>query len=198
MAFNTMNMMLSMVMLNNAKLAQEKKLAASVGAAIMPGVLGLMFPLMVARNTEAGTVPPGGTHGSQAGSEGTLQTLVPDVQRMGEAQAIEAIMAAGLIPLVVRTYFKQIDGASIPPAGQVSAQHPAPSASWVDSGSEVTLQVSLGPQPDDAGAGSGAGEHAYHTAMETQISNRISTMDHKVDMLINQVGMLNGTDGAAH
>jgi hypothetical protein len=91
MALNNTNMILSLAMLGNANIPQEKKLAAAVGASMMPGMLGLVFPLLVARGAGAGTTPGTGTSpGTTAGTgTGDAATPPPQVTKSEEELALE-------------------------------------------------------------------------------------------------------------
>lgn len=199
MAFNATNLLLSMAILKDSKLPQDKKLAASVGAAMAPGILGLALPMIIARNSAGdGPTPPGTSPGSGIPEEQTpdtpLQTMVPNVQDKTEAAAVDTIKRAGLSPLVSRAYFKPSDEVQVPPVGQVVSQDPKPSAEWIDVGSKVRLEVSLGAPPAEAGAS----EHDLHTALETEIKTRMDDMDEKVDLILSEVGRFNSDTQAKH
>ena len=179
MSLNNTNLILSLAMLGNADIPQEKKLAAAVGASMMPGMLGLVFPLLVAKASSGagtGTSPPTGT---------TSQTKVPNVAGQTETLAVETIKQAGLVPVISRVYFKQVDGATVPPSGQVASQDPKPSADWVKEGSTVKLEVSLGPAPAQPDSGDA------ELALETEINTKVTDMDRKVDMILARVGKEN-------
>lgn len=198
MPFNTTNLFLSLAMLNNAKIPQDKKLAAAAGAAMMPGILGLALPLIVARNSTRDATKPGAGSGTspQQTPDGPMQTKVPNVRDFKEAAAVDTIVRAGLTPVISRVYFKAIDGTPVPPAGQVASQEPMASADWVDEGSTVKIEVSLGAPP--AETGSGTDEHAHHTALETEINTRMSEMGSKVDLILSKVGKTNSETVAKH
>jgi beta-lactam-binding protein with PASTA domain len=183
MALNNTNMILSLAMLGNANIPQDKKLAAAVGASMMPGMLGLVFPLLVARGAGTTTSPPAGT---------TLQTKVPNVAGQSESAAVETIKKAGLVPVVSRVYFKPVDGTTAPPVGQVAAQDPKPSADWVAEGSTVKLEVSLGSPPAQAS------ESDEELALEKEISSKVSDMGAKVDLILARVGNATEKPQAKH
>src|SRR3954468_13169254 len=127
MPFNNMNLFLSLAVLQNKGIPKDKMLAASVGAALVPGLLGLAVPLMVANS--AGSSSTGGGKGGSTGTgtgtdTGTTATLtrVPDVQGKHEQDAIDVIKAAGLNPVVSHAYFTSGAGADVPEKGSVAFQ----------------------------------------------------------------------------
>jgi hypothetical protein len=189
MAFNNMNLFLSLAILQNKGIDRDKMLAASVGAALVPGILGLAVPLIVANN-ETGTTTGTGT-GTAADDTGDVptQTKVPDVQAKTEQEAIDAITAAGLNPVVTRAFFTAVAGSKIPDKGTVARQDPKPSDDWVDSGSDVRIEVSLGEatatSTDDATIDRSI------LALDQDMQKKMSDMGAKVDQILTKVGSWN-------
>src|SRR5437868_6928851 len=87
MPIDSTNLLVSLAVLQNRGLGRDKVLAASVGAALIPGPLGLVVPLAVANSDFGGNGDGDGT-----------QTLVrvPDVTGSTEADATDQITAKNL------------------------------------------------------------------------------------------------------
>jgi beta-lactam-binding protein with PASTA domain len=190
MAFNNMNLFLSLAILQNKGIDRDKMLAASVGAALVPGILGLAVPLIVASN-EASTTTGTGTSTGTADTTGDVptQTKVPDVQTKTEQEAIDAITAAGLNPVVTRAFFTAVAGSKIPDKGTVARQDPKPSDDWVDSGSDVRIEVSLGEAT--ASTTDDATIDRSILALDKDMQQKMSDMGAKVDQILTKVGSWN-------
>src|SRR5438445_9516813 len=57
MPIDSTNLLVSLAVLQNQGIAQDKTIAASVTAAMIPGVLGLIVPLALANADSGGTTP---------------------------------------------------------------------------------------------------------------------------------------------
>jgi hypothetical protein len=133
MPFDNANLLVSLVLLQNQGITPDKAVPASIGAALIPGVLGLIVPLAVANADSGGTIT-GGT-----------QTLVrvPDVTRATEQDAKRQLEAKNLIASSDSVFVDDADVSE----GDVIDQDPKPDK-FVPQGTTVTITVSLGPKPD--------------------------------------------------
>lgn len=178
MALDNTNLLLSLAILQSQGVEKSKMVAASFGAAMIPGMMGLALPLIVARNAAANgsgnAEPAGGTAIDAVGVP--VQTTVPDVVGMTELEAVSTIRKAGLNPVVSRAYFSASGDTrvSIPVKGTVAIQAPEAEFEWVDTGSDVEIEISLGPVPvemDD-------------TALDQDIQKKVTDLGAKVDQLL--------------
>jgi len=93
--------------------------------------------------TQPASRAPYGSTVTVVTSKGHAPLAVPTVSGTGTtwASASAALTAAGFVPVEAKSYSSSV------PADQVIATVPDPSAGPVAYGSQVTVQVSLGPQP---------------------------------------------------
>lgn len=197
MPFNNMNLFLSLAVLQNKGIPKDKMFAASVGAALVPGLLGLAVPLIVANNAGSNTTTGGTGTGTGAGTgDGATTTLtrVPDVQFKQEQDAIDVIKAAGLNPVVSHAYFTPSADADVPEKGSVAFQDPKPSNDWVDTGTDVRIEVSLG----EAASTSADGSTIERTilSVDEDLQKKVADMDVKVDQILTKMGKWKGGDSA--
>jgi len=127
MPIDSTNLLLSLAILQRQRVARDKTVAASIGAALIPGPVGLALPLIAARSQPVG---------STSSSAGQL-SLVPDVVDKEQAEAEAAIKGAGLNP-VSQSFFTPAGFRE----GTVVKQDPEPGL--VPTGSDVNLSISLG------------------------------------------------------
>ncbi|MGZ3183108.1 MAG: hypothetical protein ACXU8N_11770 [Telluria sp.] len=87
MAINNTNLFVSLALLQNTTLPKEKQVAAAVGSALVPGLLGVALPLILAaQNRERDTKgdgtqpepPSTGATGDQLPPGGKLRVSPPD------------------------------------------------------------------------------------------------------------------------
>jgi hypothetical protein len=89
MAINNTNLFVSLALLQNSTLPKEKQVAAAVGSALVPGLLGVALPLILAaqnRDTKGDTKgdstqpepPSTGAAGDQLPPGGKLRAGTPD------------------------------------------------------------------------------------------------------------------------
>src|SRR5262249_32551607 len=135
MPLDNTNLFLSLAILGqNSEVEQSKKFAASVGAALIPGPLGLALPLIVANSESNDNTPP---------DDVTTLAEVPPVVGRGEETAKKSISDQKLNPLVQHVYIQSGgDGKK----GLVVQQDPK-AGEFVPLNTDVTLIVSLGVTP---------------------------------------------------
>jgi PASTA domain len=144
MSFDTTNLVFSLLLLRQRRVSREKALAASVGASLIPGPIGLVLPLILTRGRQGGG---GGGGGGISGviDRGDVLVKVPDVVGEKETDAVQAVQHADLSP-VTSTFFSDDDKV----VGTVVDQDPAANK-FAQVGSEVNLVVAqkLAPTEGD-------------------------------------------------
>ena len=99
MSLDTTNMLFSLVFLAQRRVPRAKAVAASVGAGMIPGPVGLVLPAIVARGTKPGSGGGGGgTHPPV--DTGEIKAQVPDVMGATEEEAVAAVREAQLTPVL--------------------------------------------------------------------------------------------------
>jgi len=142
MSFYTTNLVFSLLLLRQRHVPRNKALAASLGASLIPGPIGLVLPLIVTRGRQVG----GGGGGAVTGviDRGDVFVKVPDVVGEKEADAVQAVQQADLSP-VTSTFFSDDDKV----VGTVVDQDPAANK-FAQVGSEVNLVVAQKPAPTES------------------------------------------------
>lgn len=139
MPIDSTNLFVSLAILQNRGVARDKMLAASVGAALIPGLMGLVLPLVVARNEGRSGA------GTGSGSDPGTLTAVPPVIGKTQADAETSLTESLLVPVVQSSFI--VDSSDNPATeGIVVDQDPA-ADEYVQTGSKVTIIVSLGSPP---------------------------------------------------
>lgn len=149
MSFDTTNLVFSLLLLRQRKVQRNRALAASVGASLIPGPIGLAFPLLVARKGAGGGGGGGGIFGGGGGTTGVIDrgdvfVKVPDVVGENEADAVQAVQKADLSPVTNTTF--TTDDAIV---GTVVDQDPA-ADKFAQVGSEVNLVVAQKREPTES------------------------------------------------
>ena len=132
MSLDTTNLVFSLVILQQRKIERAKALAASVGAALIPGPIGLVVPAIVASRTPE--PPPGGTLPPPTDT-GVVKVKVPGVVGQLEENAVRLVRDADLTPVTSVTF-----SASEKEVGQVVDQDPAEDE-YAPTRSEVELTI---------------------------------------------------------
>lgn len=104
MSINLMQGALAAVLLQQRKVAGSKLAAGAAFAAVMPGLPGLLLPVVMAQNSAATSNTTGVSVIGGAGDAGTRPAdfvQVPDVAGMPVDLATQAIEAAGLAPEII-------------------------------------------------------------------------------------------------
>jgi beta-lactam-binding protein with PASTA domain len=125
--------------------------AASVGAALIPGPLGLALPLIVARQP---------TFGTGVSNRGTVSE-VPNVIGKTEQDAKDALSERKLKPVVQSVF---IQGGKNEDKGKVVDQ--VPKSGFAAPGTMVKLTVSLGAAPTTP-----EGESSVHQRIEKDVED---------------------------
>ena len=173
MPIDSTNLLVSLAVLQNQGIAQDKTIAASVTAGLIPGVLGLIVPLALAN----------------AGSGGTTtvdnQTLVrvPDVTGATEADATKTLEAKKLIASSDSVF---VDEAAVS-KGDVIKQDPE-ADKFVPEGTTVTITVSLGPKPD------GGDETAELDTIRKDVEENTRKLDQVLDAINKSSRFQTGKD----
>jgi hypothetical protein len=139
MSLDITNLAFSLVILQQRRVDRARALAASVGAALIPGPTGLVVPAIVA----AGTRPsPGGTLPPPTDT-GVVKVKVPDVVGQAEAAAVQAVRDADLTPVTSATFSAPADE-----VGQVVDQDPA-GDEYAATGSVVDMTIARAPDDEE-------------------------------------------------
>lgn len=140
MSLDTTNLLFSLVILQQRKIDRGKALAASVGAALIPGPTGLLVPAIVAagtpRPTPGGTLPP-------PKETGFVKVRVPNVVGRSEETAVSVVSDADLTPvtsIAISTEENEV--------GHVVDQDPA-GGEYAPTGSEVDLTIARAPAEEE-------------------------------------------------
>jgi hypothetical protein len=148
MSFDTTNLVFSLLLLRQRRVPRNRALAASVGASLIPGPIGLAFPLLVARGRAGGGGAGGGTGlgGAISGviARGDVFVKVPDVVGKKEGDAVQAVQKADLSP-VSSTFFSSDDAI----VGTVVDQDPLKDK-FALVGSKVNLVVAQKAEPTES------------------------------------------------
>jgi hypothetical protein len=141
MSLDTTNLVFSLVILQQRKVDRAKALAASVGAALIPGPIGLVVPAIVA----AGTPEPRPKPGLPPPPEdtGVVKVKVPYVVGRPEEAAIQVVREADLTPVTSATF-----SAAENEVGTVVDQDPA-GDQYARSGSSVDLTIAHTPEEEE-------------------------------------------------
>jgi len=131
MSLDTTNLVFSLVLLQQRRIDRARTLAASVGAAMIPGPAGLVVPAIVA----AGRRPGPGGELPPAGDTGVVKVKVPDVVGQPEAAAVRAVRDAELTPVTSATFSADEDE-----LGQVVDQDPG-ADEYAATGSVVDMTI---------------------------------------------------------
>lgn len=124
------NVLFSVLILNKRNVPAPKRLAATAVSAVTPGPLGLLVPLLVARNAAT-------TDGNGDGDISTL-VRVPDVLSLDEPTARGLLAKSSLVPgTVTHAFIADVE------AGKVGLQSPR-ADDLVETGSKVNLLISDG------------------------------------------------------
>ncbi|MGH9382808.1 MAG: PASTA domain-containing protein [Vicinamibacterales bacterium] len=135
MRFDTMNVVFSLVLLHQRRVAKEKALAAAMGAGIVGGPTGLLLPIIVAGRTRPNDFP------RRPPVSGPVMVAVPGVVGTPVDEATKTVADAGLRPVASIHYTSESDPDLVlqqePDAGKLVRQQ-----------SDVDLVVAQTPPPE--------------------------------------------------
>jgi hypothetical protein len=142
--FDPLNVMFSLALLKDKKVPREKALAASIGAGLLGGPMGLLLPVMVAGGSgSTGGTTTTTTTGKPAGFfGGTVKVAVPEVVGQSIDDAAKSVSDAGLRSTTSITYTDEAEH------GAVVQQDPE-SGRLVPEASVVDLTVAAPPTEDE-------------------------------------------------
>jgi PASTA domain-containing protein len=141
---DTTNLVFSLVLLQQRRIDRQKALVASVGAALIPGPIGLVVPAIVVGGTRSrpGALPPPDALPPPADT-GVVRVKVPDVVGEAEDAAVRRVRNADLTPVTSATF-----SAPEEDLGQVVDQDPA-GGEYARTGSTVDLTIARAPIEDE-------------------------------------------------
>jgi len=137
---DTTNFLVSFAVLNSRGLASDKVLAASVGAAMIQGPIGLVLPLAVANASSS-------TSSSGSGVSAGAMVRVPKVTGKPEAEA-KGLLKDKNLNAVSTFAFIEDDPQNQIIKGNVFQQEPA-EGEFTSEGDDVSITVSLGPRMEE-------------------------------------------------
>jgi hypothetical protein len=144
MRLDTLNMMFAVAFLQARKVPREKVIAASMGAGLIGGPMGLLLPVMAAGTGSAGTTTTtGGASGPPAIFGSTVKVAVPDVVGQPLDKASKQVEDAKLRPITSVYHTGDVEE-----HGQVVQQDPE-AGRLVAEASQIDLTVAVPPQEED-------------------------------------------------
>jgi hypothetical protein len=168
MSLDTTNMLFSLVFLAQRKVPRAKAVAASVGAGMIPGAVGLVLPAIVARGTGPVGKPPGPPPPVDTGE---VKVTVPGVVGETEADGVSRVRDAHLTPVL--STFPTDDQKKL---GRVVGQEPE-ADTLRRQGSDVDLTIGRAPEE----------EEESESEKEDRILEIVHRIEDKVDECVDTV-----------